>query len=130
MMSQKIDSFSLFTEEALEKMSTMTVVEIVKEVIKVIDEADRLAILLGGLPDEFDTQANILRADPKTTYTKAKDLLEAAAFQFKSDKPSKKESIASVGEKKIVCNMCKKPGHKAFECRSRGRGKGRGRGRE
>ena len=117
MMSQKIDSFSLFTEEALEKMSSMTVIEIVKEVIKVIDEADRLAILLGGLPDDFETQANILRADPKTTYTKAKELLEAAAFQFKSDKPSKKESIASVGDKKITCNVCKKPGHKAFECR-------------
>ena len=129
-MSQKIDSFSLFSEKMLERMTEMSVTEIVKEVIKVIDEADRLAILLGGLPEEFETQANILRADASTTYIKAKELLEAAAFQFKSEKPGKKDSVASASEKRITCHVCKKTGHKAVDCRSRGRGKGRGRGRE
>ena len=128
-MSQKIDSFSLFSDRMLEKMAEMTVTEVVKAVIKVIDEADRLAILLGGLPDEFETQANILRADSSTTYTKAKELLEAAAFQFKSEKPNKKDSLASATEKKLTCNVCKKPGHKAADCRSRGRGRARSRGR-
>ena len=123
-MSSKIDSFSLFTEQMMEKMSSMSVSECIKETIKVIDEADRLAILLGGLPEEFDTQASILRADPSTTYIKAKEMLEAAAYKLKSDNP-KKESVAAASDGKIICNKCKKPGHKASECKS-GRGRGRG----
>ena len=128
-MSAKIDPFSLFTEQMMEKMSSMSVSECIKETIKVIDEADRLAILLGGLPEEFDTQANILRADPATTYVKAKEMLEAAAYKLKSDNP-RKESIAAATDGKPTCNKCKKPGHKASECKSgRGRGSGTDRGR-
>ncbi len=126
-MSAKIDSFSLFNDQMLRKMAEMSLVECVKEVIKVIDEADRLAILLGGLNDVYQTQEFVLRADPNMTYDKAKEVLENAQFHLKSD--NEKDSVASASEK--TCTKCKKNGHLAKDCWSgRGRGRGqRGRGR-
>ena len=127
-MSAKIDSFSLFNENMMRKMSEMTLIEVIKEVIKVIDEADKLAILLGGLNEAYQTQESLLRADPTMTYEKAKEVLENAQFHIKSDQ--EKDSVASASDKS--CTKCKKSGHLAKDCwsgRGRGRGKGRGRGR-
>ncbi len=96
-MSAKIDSFSLFNDKMLRKMSEMSLVDTIKEVIKVIDEADKLAILLGGLNEAYQTEESLLRADPLMTYEKAKEVLEAAQFHMKSE--SGKDSVASATEK-------------------------------
>ena len=126
-MSAKIDSYSLFNEQMIRKMTEMSLSDVIKEVIRVIDEADKLAILLGGLNEAYQTQESLLRADPTMTYEKAKEVLENAQFHMKSDQ--EKESVASASDK--TCSKCKKSGHLAKDCWSgRGRGgRGRGRGR-
>ena len=48
---------------------------IVQKIIEIMEDSDKMAVLLGGIPDSFETVSTIIENDPKADYKTSKEMI-------------------------------------------------------
>ncbi len=79
--NKKLHTKSLFSDEIIcqifrvnqDAMQVEAKRKIVEEIITVLEDVDKMAVLIGGLPDSFETIVTILENDPKSSYATCKE---------------------------------------------------------
>jgi hypothetical protein len=107
-MCAKSNTISLFTDEVIQnivdpngKQSAQELhVERLKiqKVISYIEDIDKMAVLLGGVPDLFETTVTIIESDPTMKYAKCKDMIIAFAQRYLQENgdPSDRQTSISL----------------------------------
>jgi hypothetical protein len=97
---------SIFTDDVIEniaqtkgKMSSHEMQHwraIIQRVINIIEDMDKMAVLLGGVPDLFETTVTIIENDVNMTYGKCKEMLIAYAQKVVNESHDSSERINAV----------------------------------
>ena len=87
---------------------------------EIIGDSLLIAMILKGLPSNFDTfKTAMTLKDHQPTFQQFK--LSLSAFEDNDHSSVKTETIMKVetqkGSHQILCYLCKRPGHKAYECK-------------
>ncbi len=141
-MCSNLATMSVFTDEVIAKMvnkdnpDSVSAKEIdqkrvfIEKVVKVIEDIDKMAVLLGGIPDAFETITTIIENDPSASYNTSKDMIVAQAQKItQSIGPSSERlnvvstSISSASPSPTVsmsnsnhCTHCNRDGHTIVKC--------------
>ena len=114
---------------------------IIQQIVSVIEDVDKMAVLLGGIPDSFETVATIVENESKADYSLCKEMIIAHARKLVQDMPgpSERANMSGTRDSTVSCSDCGRTGHDSSQCwtthpelmpsnrGARGRGKGRGR---
>ena len=141
-MCSNLSTMSVFTDEVIarminkdqpEQVSVKKILQkriFIEKVVKVIEDIDKMAVLLGGIPDAFETITTIIENDPIATYNTSKDMIIAQAQKITQSIVSSSERLNAVSTVSFSsssptspplavsnhCAHCGRDGHTSTKC--------------
>ena len=139
-MCKKLHTKSLFSDDTICKIfkvedpSHDDIKEkrrIMEDIITVLEDIDKMAVLIGGLPDSFETIVTILENDPKSCYATCKESILNHAHKLvqesvesgeklntvSTSSPSSQASSSTSSQSSVKkCAFCNKQGHTIDHC--------------
>lgn len=159
-MCSNSSTMSLFTDDVIRKIMGVPADfyiseqdmrskrEFICRVIKEVEDTDKMAVLLGGIPDVFEVVTTIIENDPTATYNKSKDMLIHHAQKIVQETIVSSERVNAISsassqssnpsppaQSSRRCTHCNRDGHLVTKCfdlhpelSRKGKSRGRGRG--
>jgi hypothetical protein len=119
-----------FTKATGKEHTVTTLEPVIVGLLKELMEVEKLTVLLGGLPADFDVITTLVENDKQASYETATKMVVSHANKLmtgiepvESLKAADVQTAKNKSQRRLTCYKCHRPGHKVADCRQRSGGK-------